>query len=465
MATDIAVVEPLTRLLGADAVSTRPADLDAASHDTWPLSSKRARLGQHPNRPDVVVVPDSMQAVPHILRIASEFLTPVTVRSLGSSVTGQPLPTQGGIVLDLSHVPAVSSVNERNLTVTATASYGGGQLEDELNERGYTLGHSPQSLYRSSVGGWLSTLATGQFSSLYGGIEDLVVGYRVVLATGETVELKASPRAAMGPDLRKLFIGSEGTLGVITEVTLKIFPLPEAQLVDALTFPSVGAGLEFMRAVAAAGVRPFLMRFYDADEARHALGDPAAATPVAFVGSRGLKALASAELAAMSEIAARHGARSIGREPADAWLAQRFDFSTVERYVDTEGGFAETIEVAHNWDRIEELHSAMKAALRPLADEVLAHFSHVYTQGTSMYAILLGNAGDDQAAVDRLGAIWATAMDVCLEHGAELSHHHGGGLARSPYARRALGSGHLVLRKLKSALDPDAILNPGKLGL
>ena len=129
------------------------------------------------------------------------------------------------------------------------------------------------------------------------------------------------------------------------------------------------------------------------------------------------------------------------------------------------GGYAETIEVAHLWSGIEPLWADLKQALTPLADEVLAHFSHVYTQGTSMYLILLGRVDTDEAAIARLEAIWETAMRLAIAHGAELSHHHGGGLARSPYAETALGSAHLILRKLKQALDPAGILNPGKLGL
>lgn len=186
-----------------------------------------------------------------ILRVASAERIPVTVRALGSSVTGQPLPVNGGIVLDVSAVPASYELDEVNLTVRVTASHNGGVLEDALQALGLTLGHSPQSLYRSTVGGWLATLATGQFSSLYGGIEDLVVGYTVVLASGDTVELNASPRAAMGPDLRQLFIGSEGTLGVITSVTLKVFRLPQTQLVQTFAMPSVRAGLGFLREQAA----------------------------------------------------------------------------------------------------------------------------------------------------------------------------------------------------------------------
>lgn len=455
----------LTSLLGVGAVSTSSADLESTSHDSWPLATKWALDGRHPNQADVLVRATSVEQITDVLRVATNEQIPVTVRALGSSVTGQPLPVRGGIVLDVSGILASFSVNEDDLTVTATASHNGGELEDALAARGLTLGHSPQSLYRSTVGGWLATLATGQFSSLYGGIEDLVVGYTVVLATGETIELKASPRAAMGPDLRQIFIGSEGTLGVITSVTLKVFPIAETQLLQTFAMPTVSDGLAFMREQASLGLRPFLVRFYDTEEARHAMVDPTFETPVLFVGSRGIDRMARTELEVLTELAVRHGGTALGPDGAQGWFGRRFDFSTVENLLATPGGYAETIEVAHTWGNLVALHSALKAALAPHADEVLAHFSHVYTQGTSMYLILLGQTTTDAQAIERLETIWSTAMDVCLEHGAELSHHHGGGLARSAYSRRSLGDAHLVLRKVKAALDPTGILNPGKLGL
>ena len=165
------------------------------------------------------------------------------------------------------------------MTVTVPAGVNGGELERALQEAGWTTRFSPQSLYRSSVGGWLATLATGQFSSRYGGVEDLVVGYRVVLADGEVAELTAAPRAAMGPDLRRIFLGSEGTLGVITRVTLKIMPIPAARELAAFSVPDVVSGLAILRAQAARGLRPALLRLYDVDEARHAMADPTSRAP------------------------------------------------------------------------------------------------------------------------------------------------------------------------------------------
>jgi alkyldihydroxyacetonephosphate synthase len=458
-----AIVSALAAQVGPERVITDPDRLNAASHDTWPLSTKLALLGRHDQRPDVIVAAGAPGHICAVLRVAASLDVPVTVRALGSSVTGQPLPVAGGIVLDLSAMPATYTLDTENLTVEATASHNGGALEDALNERGWTLGHSPQSLYRSTVGGWVATLATGQFSSLYGGIEDLLCACTVILATGETVRLGSVPRGAVGPDLRHLFMGSEGTLGIVTSVQLKVFPLPEKRLLQTYRLPGLDAGIAVLREQAALGLRPFLLRLYDSDEARHVAAD--ADQPLIIAGTQGPDAIARAELDALTQVVGKHAGTAAGPGPAQVWMRNRFDFSMVENLLAEPGGFAETIEVAHTWRGILPLYRDLKPRISQLADEVLVHFSHVYTSGTSMYVIPIGRADTDEEAVARLEKIWETAMRVCLEHGAVLSHHHGGGLARSRYLRQSLGPAHLVLRRLKSALDPDGTLNPGKLGL
>ncbi|WP_434717685.1 FAD-binding oxidoreductase [Raoultella ornithinolytica] len=459
------LITDLKSILPESQVLSDRETLQASSHDTWPLSTKLRRLGCHDYQADVVVKVTDEKQIQQVLALATANDTPVTPRALASSVTGQPLPTRGGIVLDVTGMTQHREINITNLTVEVSAGYNGGQLEDELQQMGWTLGHSPQSLYQSTVGGWLSTLATGQFSSYYGGIEELVTAYTVILATGEKLRLKASPRAAMGPDLRQLFIGAKGTLGIVTSVQLKIFPLPQTRLYDSLELPSIDAGLEIMREQAMAGLRPFLLRLYDTNEARHAMQNPLQDKPVMFLGTQGVDAVAHAEMDAFMAIVHRHGGKSIGSEGVLKWMERRFDFSTVEKLLDSHGGFAETIEIAHTWDGISGLYHALHEMLTPLADEVLSHFSHVYPQGTSMYMILLGRESSDREAVEKLRTIWRETMRVCLEHHAELSHHHGGGLVRSPYARESLGSAHLLLRRVKQALDPNGTLNPGKLGL
>jgi alkyldihydroxyacetonephosphate synthase len=460
-----ALASQVREIVGLSAVSTSEDDLAAHSYDAWPMATKWRMQHRQPFCPDLVVRPASIAQISRLLAWASAHGVPVTPWGLGSSATGAPLATHGGIALDMAAMHAVLQLDATNLFVRVQAGKLGLELERELHDRGFTLGHSPQSLERSSVGGWVATRATGQFSSRYGGIEDLVVALTAVLPTGEVVATPMVPRMAVGPDLRGFFLGAEGTTGVIAEVVLRIFPLPEARFLDSLRFPSVEAGIDAMRLIMRRGLRPFLVRFYDEDEAPHALQDAAFEGCAMFLGVEGAAEVAAAEFEAASQICADCGGERLGPAPVEAWLGRRFDFSTVENRLATPGGFAETIEVAHFWDQALDLYRAMKVALAPLADEVLGHFSHLYPQGTSLYFILLGQASDDAAAEARIGRIWEVAMRVALDQDAAISHHHGVGLARLPYIQEALGTGMVPLRRLKDALDPAHVMTPGKLGL
>ena len=450
--------------IGEDRVLTASAVLDDYSHDTWPLSTVASQLGRHEHRPDVVVQVATENDVLAVLEIAREHSVALTARGLGSSVTGQPLPTRGGIVLDLAGLVGEPVLSETDLTVTVPAGVRGSDLEEWLQERGLTHNFTPQSMARSSVGGWLATRATGQLSSKYGGIEVSAVGARVALADGSIITLGQRPRAAVGPDLLQMFLGSEGMFGVILEVTLRVYRQAPTTISEAFTVPTVDAGLAVLREAYQAGLRPSLMRLYDASEARHAVPgtDPG---PVLFLSHDGLPDVARAEHAASSAIVAAHSGASLGAGPVDAWNARRYDFSTVEKLLAQEGGYAETVEVAHLWSGLPELYTELTTALAPLADEVLGHFSHVYTNGASLYVILLGQAPSNEEALRRLEQIWQVAMETTTRVGGELSHHHGAGLARQEYIPANLGSQHEVLRRIQHALDPTAVLNPGHLGL
>lgn len=458
-------IDELKRLPGAGEILTDDADIEQHSYDTWPLATKWRNQGKQPYRPDAIIRANSAGQISKILRWASDNRVPVTPWGLGSSVTGAPLPVKRGIVFDMAAMRRIEMLDETDLLVKVQAGKLGSELEAELNARGYTLNHSPQSLNRSTVGGWLATRATGQFSSRWGSIEDLVLGFTVVLPTGEIVEIRSMPRGAVGPDLRHLFIGAEGTMGIITDVTLKIFPLAAKRILETVAFETVESGVDAMRSIMRAGLRPFLLRFYDQDESRHAMQDKTFSKCAMFLGSEGVPAVAEAEYTAMLDLCRARGGTVLGAAPAEAWMARRFDFSTVENLLNRAGGVAETIETAHFWGSILDTYRALKTALAPYADEVLCHFSHAYPQGTSLYVILLGQAADDAEAEARLLTIWQTAMRVCLEQGAVISHHHGVGLARAAYVRDDLGSSMALLERVKAAFDPAGIMNPGKLGL
>ncbi len=446
-------------------IRTDDASRDTYSHDTWPVSTVQGKLKRHPYRPDAIVTLTRVEQVPRILAAANKVGVPVTARGLGSSVTGQPLPQYGGVVLDMSKLVGDPQLDETNLIVDVSAGMCGSDLEEWLNKRGYTTGNYPQSLARSTVGGWLATRESGQCSSRYGSIEDLIVRYTVYLADGTKVPLGANPRAAVGPDLRQLFLGAEGTLGIVTNVALKIFKLPPFSVSEAFRIPSVNAGLTVMRQIIQSGIRPSLVRFYDFTEARFALLDNAFEGCALFLMHEGTRQVAEIEHAVSRELVMAAGGSSLGSQPVQSWLERRYDFSTVEKLMSEPGGYAETIEVAHLWTGIEALHRELTTALRPFADHVLGHFSHVYMQGSSLYVILLGHAPDDETAAKRLDDIWRTAMEVTARLGGEISHHHGAGLARLPYIAKVLGPAHGILQRIKDVLDPESTLNPGKLGL
>lgn len=463
-ANDLLVAD-IERIVGSARVDASEGGRSAMACDHWPVALKTRQAGENPWLPDVVVSVNSVAEVSRLLARANALGVPVTARGLGSSVVGAPLAERGGIVLDMSGMDGRIEIDEFGCTVTADAGICGGALEAALNDRGMTLRFSPQSLHRSTIGGWVATGATGQFSSRYGGIEDALVAVEAVLADGTVVATSAQPRASVGPGLRSLFIGSEGCLGILTRVTLRIYPLPEAELFRTLDFPDVESGLRSMRDIMASGLRPFLLRLYDLDEARHAMKDPEQPSPVMFLGSDGIATVAEAEMDAALRIAARHGGRLSPHPGAEAWMGRRFDFSAIEDVLGKPGGVAETIEVSHGWSGIGNTYAVLKERLSGVSREVLGHFSHSYVNGVSLYMILVSEEEDLPSARSAIDRIWKISMETALETGAAIAHHHGAGIARSPFVGRYLGAGHEVLGRVKQALDPGRILNPGKLGL
>lgn len=464
--TTHSLTDQLGALIGDQSRVSTAADVIAAhSYDAWPVAVKEQQAGEQNHAPDVVVCVKSTDEVTKVLDFANANRIPVTAWGLGSSVVGAPLAEAGGICLDTAQMNALIEVDARNSTVTAEAGMMGGYLEELLNKDGLTMNFSPQSLHRSSIGGWVATRATGQFSSRYGGIEEALVAIEVILSDGTVVNTLKLPRMSVGPDLNNVFIGSEGCFGIVTKVTLRIYPKPETRLFKTINFPDVESGVNTMRAFMINGLKPFLLRFYDLEEARFAMHDDAYPYPVMFLGTDGLSDMAQAELAACIRLAKANGGTVIDNGGTEAWMGRRFDFSKIENVLLEPGGVAETIEISNDWDGIIKTHALLKERLGAVSDNVLGHFSHAYVNGVSLYMILVSSEDDLAASRACIAEIWKIAMEGALETGASIAHHHGAGMARAPYVRRSLGRGHDVVARIKSSLDPNGILNPGKLGL
>lgn len=451
----------LAAIAGADHV--RPGA--GREGDWWPLALK-GRLPAGLGRAALIVSPGDARETAAVLAACAGAGVPVTPFGAGSGVVGSAVPEAGTVLLDLRRLREIGPLDRANCLVTSGAGVIGGALEAFLNAEGFTFGLYPQSLDLASVGGMIATRASGTYSGLYGGIEHRLAALQVALADGTLCDVPLMPRWALGPDLASLFIGSEGTLGVVTAATLRIDPLPEARLLRALRFATLSDGLAAVREFIQAGIHPAVVRLYDEEESAHlraTTGHEGAGCILllAFDGPARLAALA--ETLTLEHCAAR-GAADLGREPAERWNTNRLRVPSGFAALEQPGVMADFIDIQGPWDRIEAVHAAVRSALREHCDSAFAHFSHVYPQGSSMYFVVRIDAADDDEAVSRYHRAWDAAMAATLASGGAIAHHHGVGLARSGSLRASLGSAWPVWDRLKQAMDPAGILNPGKLG-
>lgn len=455
----------LTTALGREAVSWDDETLVEHRRDTWSLSVLKAMRGQLQNKPLCVVRPADTAQVSALLRLANEHRIPVVPFGGGSGVCGGVLPDANAVVVDLRRMDRILEINDAALTVRVQAGKMGGVFEAELNEKGYSMRHFPQSIDLSTVGGWVATRAAGQYSTRYGNIEDVVLSLEAVLPDGTIVRTKDGPRAAAGPDLRHVFMGSEGTLGIVTEVTYRLVPLPESTKPQAFSFDSMHDGLEAIRLIMRAGWRPPVVRFYDATESARLFPDASTTTNcLLLLLSEGPATMTAAEMDACTAICASVGGKAVGGDPVERWVHERNHVPTFESLYE-KGLVVDTIEVAVTWDRIDDLYREVTEAIKTVPGVVVAsgHSSHSYVQGTNIYFTFVAFPSDPSKAEETYLACWGKAMDATLACGGTIAHHHGIGRLRVPWMAKELGAGAGVLRRIKAALDPNGIMNPGVL--
>ena len=466
-ATRVAVDDALlARLASAcSEVTVEPATLAEASRDWWPLAMAWATEGQVAGLAAAVARPTDADQVGAVLALCHDAQVPVTAAGGRSGVCGASVPLHGGVVLDLTALSGVVDVDATSLVLDVRAGTFGDVLEHELRgAHGLTLGHWPQSVALSTVGGWLACRSAGQLSGRYGKIEDMVEGLDVVLADGRHLRTGGFPRAAVGPDLNQLFVGSEGTLGVITGARLRVHPAPPHEDQGAWLLPSFASGLEIMRHVVQRGATPAVLRLYDAAEAdrTYHTGDKA----LLLALDEGDAALVAATLGVVAEECEAPGRGERG-DPAhvDHWLERRNDVAALEALT-SRGYTVDTMEVAGSWAHLPAIYESTLAALEGVEGTIAAsaHQSHSYPSGGCLYFTFAGQVpAEDRDRYYR--ALWDAGQGAVLAAGGALSHHHGVGLNRGRFVAGALGGAFDVLVAAKQALDPRGILNPGKLGL
>jgi alkyldihydroxyacetonephosphate synthase len=459
------VVARLRDVLG-ERVRTDPETLAAHRRDAWVLSELAELEGRPGPLPAAVVVPHTTAEVATTLAVARAARVPVVPFGGGSGVCGGIRVPEGAVVLSSTALSGLTALDATDLTASFGAGTPGLEAEHALERAGLTLGHWPQSIALSSVGGWVATRASGQFSTAYGSIEDLVLALEVVLPDGSVLRTRETPRASAGPDLRQLFLGSEGTLGVVTQVTFSVRRRAEARRTQAFHFAGLREGLEAVRCLLAAGWRPPVVRLYDASESKRQF-------PAFCPEGRALLLLlheGPAPLVAAQASAATRtcdAASGVEADPGavDHWLEHRNRVPGFRGFLE-KGIVLDTIEVAATWRRVADVYDRVVASLREVEGILAAsaHSSHSYRSGTNLYFTFAARPAERARMPEVYAECWQRTLEATLAAGGGIAHHHGIGRVRREALRQELGpAGVAILRALKRTLDPDGLLNPGVL--
>ncbi len=493
---DEAVLAKLRAACGDDGVRT--SRLERVSHATGRSLPDllRLRAGRLDALPEAVVHPPDEGAVAAVLRVAADAGLAVVPFGGGTSVVGGVAPLRGegqrGVLcLDTTRLDALVRVDPEAGTATLQAGIDGPALEAALARHGLTLGHFPQSFEHSTLGGWIATRSSGQRSSRYGGIADRLVSLRVVTPEGVLRTLEV-PRSAAGPDLNALVLGSEGTLGVIVEATLRVSPRPTRLDDRGMLFRSFGEGVTAIREVVQAGERVAMLRLSDASEtelfellrqdpsrrldpaalflrAAGALGYGPGRCAMLYGGEGVSPAALRRELGRVRSRLRRHGGLPLGTGPGRSWRRDRFRTPYLRDWLLDWGLAVDTFETALPWSRLERGHQAVLRATRAsLAHHAgggvaMAHVSHSYPDGASLYFTILYPLADSDP-IAQWSAIKRDATDAVVAAGGTLSHHHGIGTDHAAWLPAEKGAVALsALAAARAAADPQRVMNPGKL--
>lgn len=459
----------LAAIVGQDNILTGTADCFAYSRDRMPYGLFKLRANSLPGTlASAVLSPGSVKEVQEIVDCARHYQLRLIPFGAGSGVLGGTVPLVGEIMVDLKRLNRILDLNPIDGTVTVQAGMNGMQFEQELASQGFTAGHLPQSIAMSTVGGWVACRGAGQASSRYGKIEDMVLGLKAVLPNGRQLEVRPVARRAVGPSIKDLMVGSEGVFGFITEVTLRIWRRPEYSTPLVLAFESVESGFNALREVMQSELRPEVIRLYDMKESAQrteGMAEFAERPILCIMKFSGKQELATVERNVSLAICQKHNAIVAGFAPYEHWESTRFhSYSTKWQ---SEGYYMDTIEVTGTWTRLPDMFVAMRDATHAIHPEMHfgAHWSHIYPEGACQYMTVRLPPMPQNDALRLHQQAWETIERICLDMGGSVAHHHGAGLFRNEWVRTELNEGLNMLQILKDGIDPDNLVNPGKLAL
>lgn len=491
-ALDADTLARLGEIVGAEHVSVDRLDRieHAGGKNTPDLLSRRSGDASH--APDAIVRPQTSEAVGDLLRHCVTAAIAVVPFGGGTSVVGGVEPLRGNhaavIALDLSGMSQLLSLDPVTRTARVQAGMRGPALEAALARRGFTMGHLPQSHQQATIGGYAATRSAGQASTGYGRSDELITALRVETPRGPLSLGDGSPASAAGPDLRQLFIGSEGLLGIITEVTIRIVPAPSKKAYGAWAFPSFAAGVAALRTLAqeaTPGDVPEVCRLSDEEETELNLalaGGKEVELLTGYLRKRGLSrpALAlfvwegsgrepAARKRRIARLLRRAGGVAATAAPAASWDRGRFQAPYLRDELLGRRVFVETLETAALWSNLEATHDAVRDAIRAALagstgaeSAIQSHVSHLYPTGASLYYTFIAAMEEDP--LEQYRRVKAAASEAIVAAGATITHHHAVGTEHAPYLAAEIGElGIDVLAAVKRELDPTGILNPGKL--
>ena len=390
---------------------------------------------------------------------------------VGGLVARRDASYAGVVSLDLVRMKRLLAVDPVSMTATLEPGLRGPEAEALLAEHGLTLGHFPQSFEYATIGGFAATRSSGQSSAGYGRFDAVVAGLTVATPIG-SVDLGRAPASAAGPDLRQVFLGSEGALGVITSVTVRCRRLPVERVYEGWRWASFDAGAEAVRTLAQSQLLPTVLRLSDENETAINLADPDAVGGdgsggcLMIVGHEGTPAQVAVRRSAVAAVLTDLGGTPAGEEPGRAWSAGRYSAPYLRDSLLDVGVLVETLETATWWSDLRGLYDDVSAALRgSLGDSslVLCHISHVYETGASLYFTVAAAESDDP--VGRWRTAKESASAAIVARGATITHHHGVGTDHQPWLAAEIGEvGIAVLRAVKAAVDPDGHPQPRRAG-
>ncbi|MFA7108562.1 MAG: FAD-binding oxidoreductase [Sphaerochaetaceae bacterium] len=464
------ILSELQDVVGIDNAGIGETEALAYGTDYFWVAREWADKSQKPARAQYYVHPSSTEEVSKILVIANYYKLPVQTWGGGSGSQGAALPVAGGILLDMKRMDHLIEIDMISKTITAEAGMIFQRLEWYANENNLSIMHIPSCLTAGTIGGALAHRGIGIMSTKYGKIDDQCMSLEVVLPNGKIINTLPVPKHAAGPDLNQMFIGSEGTLGIITKATFKMVKIPETRLFGAYLFKDFITGLNACRTIMQEGYKPPIMRLFDGAETSSVIKDVIGFSKEgAFMNFAvdGPKEMAQYEMVKINKICTDFGAMDCGSEYGEKWYKNRITFFYPGHIMNNPQMFG-TMDTGSSYKNMPKIYEAMKEAVLQFEGvRFIAHCSHWYEWGTMLYdRFIMDNPPEDpHEAILLHNRIWNAGVRAAIANGGVINDHHGVGLKVSHLMKEQYGPAMEVLRVMKAGLDPNGIMNPYKLGL